>query len=33
MPELRKLKIDTLDYPNNDYRVWLKPAASAPQGS
>ena len=25
MPELRKFKIDALNYPNNGYRVWLKP--------
>ena len=26
MPELKNLAIDALDYPNNGYRVWLKPS-------
>lgn len=26
MPELRKLDIDALNYPNNGYRLWLKPS-------
>jgi len=26
MPELRKFDIDALNYPNNGYRVWLKPS-------
>jgi len=25
MPELRKFEVDALNYPNNGYRVWLKP--------
>ncbi|HTM07207.1 MAG TPA: LLM class flavin-dependent oxidoreductase, partial [Verrucomicrobiae bacterium] len=28
MPALRKFEIDALDYPQNGYRVWLKPSAS-----
>jgi len=27
MPELRKFDIDALNYPNNGYRVWLKPSS------
>ena len=26
MPELRKFQLDALNYPNNGYRVWLKPS-------
>ncbi|MEK6601345.1 MAG: LLM class flavin-dependent oxidoreductase [Candidatus Binatota bacterium] len=26
MPELKKFEIDALNYPNNGYRVWLKPS-------
>jgi alkanesulfonate monooxygenase SsuD/methylene tetrahydromethanopterin reductase-like flavin-dependent oxidoreductase (luciferase family) len=29
MPELRKLEIDALNYPNNGYRVWLKPSPAS----
>ena len=29
MPELRRLEIDAINYPNNGYRVWLK---SSPAG-
>ena len=29
MPELRRLEIDAINYPNNGYRVWLK---SGPAG-